>query len=315
MGVTALSACSTGKENTTTARGERAHSFTVKNCGKDQVFEKTPQKVLSMGVTGLAFLVAAGAEEKIAGRANELGEKPAKWIGDKAKDVKILADQNLSIESLVSFKPDLVYGGGFDSNGASPDAVLAKKIPAVVDSPECHYYYPDQREDESFQAILKEISMLGQLLGTAEKAEKTVEQLRAKIKEVESEKPGRGRKVAYAYYFGDDDGLFSYGTKGVMGEISKTLNLTSAIDPNYHPHQGPIAPEAFVKSDPDLIVVLVGMGGATKENSLARLEKIPGYQNMRAVKNKQIFFADSAMAYASPSALYGAFDLAKQIQK
>ncbi len=100
-----------------------------------------------------------------------------------------------------------------------------------------------------------------------------------------------------------------------MGEINKTLNLVSAIDPNYHPHQGPIAPEAFVKSDPDVIILLTGMGGATKESSMQRLEKIPGFKDMKAVKNGNIIYAESAVAYASPTAIYGTFELADQLKK
>ena len=36
---------------------------------------------------------------------------------------------------------------------------------------------------------------------------------------------------------------------------------------------------------------------------------------MKAVKNNQIFFAESAIAYASPTALYGTIELADQIRK
>lgn len=310
---TGLSACSSTPSKQSESSPSQADKVTVKNCGKEQTFTNKPSKVVSLGVTGLAYLVAAGAEDKVILRANEWGEDPAAWMAGKADNIETVQEP-ISMEALVAKQPDLVYGGGFQSNGLSPDAVIEKKIPAIVDAPECHYFYPDQKENESFDAILGEITMLGNLLGSQEKAKKTVDDLKSKIDQIAKEKPGQGRSVSYAYYFGEDEELYSYGTKGVMGEISKTLGLTSAIDPNYHPHQGPIAEEAFVKSDPDMIIVLLGMGGATKESTLARLEKIPGYANMKAVKNNKIIFAESAIAYASPTALYGTINLADQIR-
>lgn len=289
-------------------------SIKVTSCGLEHTFATAPKRVVSMGVTGLAFLTAAGAEDSIIARANEWGEQPASWIAEKVKTTGKVTE-NISMEALVSIQPDLAYGGGFEADGVSPDAIRAKEIPAIVDSPECHYFYPDQPENESFNTILGEVTTLGKLMGTSEKAAASVTYLKSKMEAINKANPGAGRKVSFAYYFGEDTDLFSYGSRGVMGEIQKTLGLHTAIDPNYHPHQGPIAPEAFVKSDPDMIIVLVGMGGATKESSLERLAKIPGYKDMRAVKNNQIFFAESAIAYASPTALYGTIELANQIVK
>lgn len=297
------------------ASGSSDDSITIKKCGVETTFKTHPQKVVSMGVTGLAYLYAAGAEKSIIGRANEWGEEPPAWIGKKADQIKVLSTESISLEGLMKLKPDLAYGGGFSSENTAPKSVTEKGIPAVVDASECSYFYPDQKDDESFDTILGEITQLGKVMGTSEKADATVSELKSKLAQISKEKIGDGRKVSYAYYYGEDADLFSYGNKGVMGEINKTLDLTTAIDPNYHPHQGPIAPEAFVKSDPDVIVLLTGMGGATKESSLARLEKIPGFKDMKAVKNGNIIYAESAVAYASPTAIYGTFELADQLKK
>ncbi|WP_216386728.1 ABC transporter substrate-binding protein [Arcanobacterium phocae] len=314
--VGALGACSTPS-----GKAEASDSITydspvvVKNCGQETTLTRIPTKVVSMGVTGLAYLLAAGGENNVIGRANEWGEQAASWMGKRADSIPVITDDALSIEGLMSVKPDLVYGGGFDSAGLSPSSVADKGIPAIVDSSECHYFYPDQTPDESFTTILREITQLGRILGTEDAAQKTVQDLQTRIAEIKNEQPGHGERVSYAYYFGEDDGLFSYGEQGVIGDINKTLGIRSAIDPNYHPHQGPLAPEVFVKSDPDMIIILTGMGGATKESTLKRLEKIPGYGDMKAVKNNRIYYAESAVAYASPSAIYGTIDLAQQLKK
>lgn len=308
----ALTACSETDEPNNNAKNA---AISIKNCGVETTFNEHSKKAISMGVTGLAYLFAAGAQDSIIGRANEWGEEPPAWIGSKADSIDVLSDESISMEALLKLEPDLVYGGGFSSENSSPEAVAAKGIPAIVDAPECSYFYPDQPENESFDAILAEVTQLGQLMGTSDKADATVADLKAKLEQVSNEKIGQGRKVSYAYYYGEDPELFSYGNQGVVGEINKALNLETAIDPNYHPHQGPIAPEAFVKSDPDVIIVLTGMGGATKESSLERLAKIPGYNDMKAVKNGNIIYAESAAAYASPTAIYGALNLAEQLKE
>lgn len=308
----ALTGCSGIKESSSAASDE---SLTVKNCGIETKFTTHPKKAVSMGVTGLAYLFAAGAEKSIIGRANEWGEEPPSWIGKKADEIKVLSTESISMEALMKLKPDLAYGGGFSSETTTPKAVAEKGIPAIVDATECSYFYPDQKSDESFNSILEEITQLGKIMDTSEKADTTVKDLKEELERVSKEKIGKKRKVSYAYYYGEDPELFSYGNTGVMGEINNTLDLVSAIDPNYHPHQGPIAPEAFVKSDPDVIILLTGMGGATKESSLQRLEKIPGFKDMKAVKNGNIIYAESAVAYASPTAIYGTFELADQLKK
>ncbi|EFN93920.1 ABC transporter substrate-binding protein [Mobiluncus mulieris] len=303
--------------NATMAKSDTSMPMTIKNCGVETTFDKHPSKVVSMGVTGLAYLIAAGADEnKVIGRANEWGEQPAEWIGDRADKIKLLSNDQLSMEGLVSAQPDLAYGGGFSSEQLSPQDVSAKGIPAIVDESECHYFYKEQPQNESFNTILREIGQVGKLLNTSEVADKTVKDLKTQLDKIKKDNPGNGRTVAYAYYYGDaDEDLFSYGNQGVIGEINNALGVKVAIDPNYHPHQGAIAKEAFVKSDPDMIFVLTGMGGATKESTMARLEKIPGFKDLKAVKNNQIFYAESAIGYASPSAIYGTIELAKQITK
>ncbi|EEJ53506.1 periplasmic binding protein [Mobiluncus mulieris ATCC 35243] len=299
------------------AKSDTSMPMTIKNCGVETTFDKHPSKVVSMGVTGLAYLIAAGADEnKVIGRANEWGEQPAEWICDRADKIKLLSNDQLSMEGLVSAQPDLAYGGGFSSEQLSPQDVSAKGIPAIVDESECHYFYKEQPQNESFNTILREIGQVGKLLNTSEVADKTVKDLKTQLDKIKKDNPGNGRTVAYAYYYGDaDEDLFSYGNQGVIGEINNALGVKVAIDPNYHPHQGAIAKEAFVKSDPDMIFVLTGMGGATKESTMARLEKIPGFKDLKAVKNNQIFYAESAIGYASPSAIYGTIELAKQITK
>lgn len=312
LAASVLCACS-GTNNADNKEADGA--ITIKNCGVETTFQKHPQKIVSMGVTGLAYLFAAGAEDSIIARANEWGEAAPAWIGKKADGIQVLSDESISMEGLMKLQPDLAYGGGFSSENTNPAAVAEKGIPAVVDAAECSYFYPEQSENESFDTILNEVTQLGKIAGTSKKADANVAELKSQLDQISKEKIGKGRKVAYAYYYGDDAELFSYGNKGVMGEINKTLDLVTAIDPNYHPHQGPIAPEAFVKSDPDVIIVLTGMGGATKESTLERLAKIPGYKDMKAVKNNHIIYAESAVAYASPTAIYGTFELAKQLKE
>ncbi|WP_231699887.1 hypothetical protein [Arcanobacterium phocae] len=139
--VGALGACSTPS-----GKAEASDSITydspvvVKNCGQETTLTRIPTKVVSMGVTGLAYLLAAGGENNVIGRANEWGEQAASWMGKRADSIPVITDDALSIEGLMSVKPDLVYGGGFDSAGLSPSSVADKGIPAIVDSSECHYF-------------------------------------------------------------------------------------------------------------------------------------------------------------------------------
>ncbi|MDU5307801.1 MAG: ABC transporter substrate-binding protein, partial [Varibaculum cambriense] len=103
----ALTGCSGTKESSSAAADQ---PITVKNCGVETKFTTHPKKVVSMGVTGLAYLFAAGAEKSIVGRANEWGEEPPAWIGKKADGIKVLSTESISMEALMKLKPDLAYG-------------------------------------------------------------------------------------------------------------------------------------------------------------------------------------------------------------
>ena len=310
-----ISGCApAGANRANSATNNASGPVTLSTCGKTITFDSPPRKIVSIGVTGLSYLSAAGAQDLIIGRANEYGEEPVAWIKDKAQKIPILADTDMSMEKLVALQPDLVYGGGFDPGNFTPDQVSAKGLRAVVDEPECHYFFSDQKPNESYSSILAEISRIGKLAGTSDYAEKTVAELTTNLEHIRKDNPGQGKRVTFVYYFGEDAGLYSYGAQGVMGEMMNILGLTTGIDPNYHPHQGPISPEAFIQSDPDLIIILTGMGGATKESSLERLHKIPGFDQMRAVKQNKIYDAESAIAYASPTAIQGTIELSKKIK-
>lgn len=82
LAVAALTGCSGTKDSSNAAADE---PLTVKNCGVETKFTTHPKKVVSMGVTGLAYLFAAGAEKSIVGRANEWGEEPPSWIGKQTE--------------------------------------------------------------------------------------------------------------------------------------------------------------------------------------------------------------------------------------
>lgn len=111
----ALTACSETDEPNNNAENA---AITINNCGVETTFNEHPKKAVSMGVTGLAYLFAAGAQDSIIGRANEWGEEPPAWIGSKADSIDVLSDESISMEALLKLEPDLVYGGGFSSENS-----------------------------------------------------------------------------------------------------------------------------------------------------------------------------------------------------
>ena len=166
--VTTFSGCSPANTTETTS-GE---AMTMSNCGKNTTFTTPPSKVLSLGVSGLAYLYAAGAKEKIVARANGVTGEPAGLVDGRRcrrhQDRSRLGHVRRGGDRAAT-RPGLRRGVRF--------------LPAPTRTPDREGHSGGRRptrmplpllrseEDESFDAILTEVSRLGKVLGTSDKAE------------------------------------------------------------------------------------------------------------------------------------------------
>lgn len=272
------------------------------SCGQKMPFSKQPEKIVSVGVVGLNNLVAAGAAERIVARAGEYGQPPSKGVAPAVKGIKVASSDPLTLEAAVKYKADLIYGEGYSSTAASPKALQAKGVNAAVPATQCSYFYPEQKSAPLKVAdIPKEIRRLGTLLNTQEKAEKSASKLEKQLKQVAgADKSKAVKKVAVVYHYDDTKEFYSFGAENMVDDMISTMGYSNATDPKYQYHKGPLAPDAFIKSDPDVVIVAWGASGKDFEDSKKRLEAVPGVSKMRAFKQGNVIGMDNAATFPTP---------------
>lgn len=272
------------------------------SCGKKVPFSKKPEKIVSVGVVGLNNLVAAGAADRIVARAGEFGQPPSKGVAPAVKGIKVASSDPLTLEAAVKYKADLIYGEGYSSTAASPKALQAKGVNAAVPATQCSYFYPEQKSAPLKVAdIPKEIRRLGTLLDTQGKAEESAAKLEQTLKQVAGgDKSKAVKKVAVVYHYDDTKKIYSFGAQNMVDDMISTMGYSNATDPKYQYHKGPLAPDAFIKSDPDVVIVAWGASGKGFEDSKKRLESVPGVSKMRAFKQGNVIGMDNAATFPTP---------------
>lgn len=292
-------------------------SITYTTCGHEIHMDKHPETVISAGLGGINTLVAAGGAGKVIGRSYEYGEPPSSITKGKIENIDVLSDEGLTPEQVVSTNPDWLYGESFGTQGLSPEWMMDHDVAFMIPEYECYNYYPDKPYVEpTMDAIIDEIGRVATVLGTEEAARREIEDLTATIdeaKRIASTVPTQ--RVAVVYFFDESNDFFSYGAKGVPQEMLTALGHDNATDPDYFYHDGPLSPESFIQSDPDIVIVATGSSGVDFAGSVKRLKSIPGIADMRAFKENRIAEAPNAGFYASAESIPAMKTVAEAIAK
>lgn len=313
------SSASSSRHSATTSdsKNETEYPHAFDSCGEELTLAKEPKKIVSVGVVGLNNLVAAGAADKIIARAGEYGQPPASGIASQVKDIDVATDDPLTLESAAKYKADLIYGEGYKSTGASPQALQEKGIQASVPSTQCSYFYPGQEtEPMTVKQIPQEIRRLGKALNTQEKANKAAAKLDKKLKGVSSgDKSSAVKTVAVVYHYDDTKDFYSFGAANMVDDMISTMGYKNATDPKYQYHKGPLAPDSFIASDPDVVIIAWGASGKDFKHSKKRLESVPGIKKMRAFREGNVVAMDNAATFPTPLTIAELQRVSREIAK
>ena len=121
---------------------------TLDNCGTKVTVTTPPQRVVTIKSTSTEMLLALGLQDVIVGTAFADGPAPAKYA-EAAAAIPVLSDKVPGQESLLTSRPDFVYGGwesNFSPDGAGDRASLAAlQIGTYVSPAACKEpgYQPD----------------------------------------------------------------------------------------------------------------------------------------------------------------------------
>ncbi|WP_297322768.1 ABC transporter substrate-binding protein [uncultured Bartonella sp.] len=251
-----------------TATAQETHyPLTIKNCGRDLVFNEAPERAISVGQNTTEILYALGLSDKVKGTALWYSAVLPQF-GEVNKNVKMLSHDVPSFESIIAEKPDLVASHqewviGPAGSTATYDQFREFEIPVYTAPADCvgkdNLAGSDGLRTAPFtmDLIYQEISELAQIFNVQERGDKLVHELKereqAAIDKVKN--LPKGKISAVFWYSSADLDIDPYvaGDLGAPGYIMKILGINNVIRSNYE--WPTVGWETIVKENPTIIVL------------------------------------------------------------
>lgn len=291
-----------GEEGTSTVETatETVYPLTVTDLsGNEVVFEKAPERVVSLSPSNTENLFAVGAGEKLVGRTDYC-DYPA---------------EALEVESIGGMT-DLNYEAVLDRD---PDLVLFSGITKEED----YKFFEDAGVNVlylnalSFEDVYRVQEILGDVFNLSGNAEQVITDMKTKVEEVK-EKVG-GEEAVTVFYEVWGDPLMSAGKGTFINEMIELANGENVVKldeayPNY-------SIEQLIADDPS--VYLAPNDGMMPENAtsddaieakMADIKSREGYSAISAIANDRIYLIDPDLTtIAGPRLVLGLEEIAKLI--
>lgn len=259
------------EENNGEATGQQSETgfpVTVTDAtGEKITIEEEPQRIVSIMPSNTEVAFALGVGDKIIG--------VLKWdeYPEEVKEIEKVGDQNINIESIIALNPDLVLGHASHATNSAEGLQLIRDAGIAVVL---------INEANSFEQVYDSIEMIGKVTGAEEKAIEVVKDMKDKIAVVQEKAAHITDKKSVVFEVGSAP-LFVAGTNTFMDEILSIINAENVITEEgwYQPDE-----EALVERNPDVIITTYGY---YVEDSIGEVTGRPGWQDITAVKENQVY--------------------------
>ena len=310
------------------AQAQTDYPLTIENCGQSITFDAPPQNAVALGQNSAEIMLMLGLEDRMAATAfwpnkvlPELAEANAK--------VELLSVEFPSLESVLAVQPDFVAAMlvtlmGPDSKVAKREDFHSLEIPTYLSPSACSVtevstdIYGARSELWSMDQLYKEISDLSLIFDVADRGEAVIANLKAR------EAALRGRfedrdDLSFLFWFSSpspEDDAYLAGGNGPSTYIAELLGGTNAV--KAASEWPTLGWEGIMATDPTVIVAAQvdrkRWSLDEAENKIDFLESDPIVSQMEAVRKGRIVVMPGAATNASIQTLYGAEEVAAQLE-
>ncbi len=263
--------------------------------GREVTLNGFPQRIVSLAPSNTEILFAIGAGDQVVGR-DELSDFP-----EEAKAVTDIGStfDALNTELIVSLNPDLVLAAEINT---------PEQVKQLEDLGLTVYYLKNPTTLEEMYANL---DLIAQMTGHEVEAATLIESLKARVAAVDEKiAPLSSRfSVFYELDATDPSKPFTAGKGTFITQlIERAGGYNIAGDLEGYPQ---LSLEQVVAADPAFIILGNARYGITPESIAQR----PGWENLSAVKNGQIFpFNDDLVSRPGPRLVDALEELAKLLR-
>ncbi|MEN1967530.1 ABC transporter substrate-binding protein [Lentibacillus sp. N15] len=282
-------------DNTKTEQTDEA-SFpvTVTDGNGDNVtIEEEPERIVSVIPSDTEIAYALGLGDQIVGVSDH--DDYPKEAAEKEK----VGGMELNVEKILSLDPQLVLADQSNDEKALKQ-INEAGIPVVVVASGTNF-------DEVYDAI----SLIGQATGAQDKAKQIVGDMKEKLTALEDKAKAIGQdeqKKVYVEISPSPD-IYTPGKNTFMDELLSIIHAENATGDQ----DGwvKINEEQAITSNPDVIITTYG---SYVEDPVAEVAKRSGWEDVKAVKNKQIFdINEDLVSRPGPRLVNGVEELGKVI--
>ncbi len=239
--------------------------------GREITLDGPATKIVALTASDVEIIYALGAGDLLVGRG-EYCDYPAEVL-DKPV-VKSGAETNL--EEILALEPDVVIMATMAQSKEQVEALEQAGVKVVVS------------DAQNLEGVYTAITLIGDLTGKTEEAAAIVQEMKDTFEEIKSKAQDSGKTV-YFEVSPLEWGLWAAGKGTFMDELAEICGLTNAfadVD-----GWGAVSEEQVFEKDPDYIVTTAmywNEGPTPVEEVMGRA----GWDQLKAVQNKQVFNAD-----------------------
>jgi iron complex transport system substrate-binding protein len=258
------------------------------------VITKKPERIISLMPSNTEIAFALGLGKEVVG-VSDFDNYPV----EATKKEKI-GGQNFNVEKIIALKPDLVLAHASSAKTSAAGLTQLKNagIQVLV-----------VNDAQNFDQVYDSINMIGKATGETEKAAEIIKGMKEKLAEIKDKAKNIKEKKKVFVEVSPSPEIYTTGKNTFMDEMLKTINAENIASDQAGWIK--IDQEAMIKRNPDVIITTYGF---YVKNPTEQVLKRKGWENVNAVKNKQVFDVNSdQVTRPGPRIVEGVEDLAKAI--
>lgn len=312
--LTALTACAGAPTEERTSSPTSGYPVEVTTCGFTSTLDARPTRAITMNQGATEVALALGVEDQLAGTGYIDDAVPAEWK-EAYDSVPVLSDQYPDHETVISAKPDFVYGSyisAYDDEAAGSQEQLADLgIASMTSLFGCGDGDAKPVGGTTFETVWDEVDLVAKAFGVPERAEAIRTEQTDVLEGLKSENAGAGIRVFW-YDSGDKTPYVGTGEGGpqlILDAVGAT-NVFAEI-----PHGWTdVAWEKVIAADPD-VIVLADASWSTAKEKIAYLQNDPVLSRMRAVQAGAFVTLPFSETTPGVRLADGAVDVAGQLEE
>ena len=248
-----------------TYAAETQYPLTLKNCGRDIVFNKAPARAVSIGQSSTEILYLLGLGDRLAGTAVWFGPV-MKGFEEQNSKVPRLADNDPSFESVVGMKPEIVtvefqWHVGPKGSVGTPEQFAELGIPVYTSPADCVDKDNSgggdgtRTADFSMELIYREVRDLAAIFNVQDRGEAVVADLKKREAAARERVASANGKVSAVFWFSSPQMAadpYVAGQKGAPAYILSALGVRNVIESD---EEWPtVGWEKIARANPSVIV-------------------------------------------------------------